>query len=265
LRHNSLSRHCFLSFENLHRIRRTSKQNPNIHLISCRRSRQKKISPEENTLTSRKEIKMKKWIFATIAISLIQALSACGSAASATATAGTSNTLSLEGQLLVGTFKLENTSLAITSAQASTLLPLWETLESLASSNTAASQEVDAVVSQIQSSLSAQQVSSITAMKLTRSDLAATAVNTGTASSTSSSATTAKTRASQQQSGGPNEGIPPSGASGGGIPGGTDVQSITQAQTGSSASAVTPAASTSSQVSAAMIKAVVELLQKKIG
>jgi hypothetical protein len=207
---------------------------------------------------------MKKLVFVTIVISLILALSACGSSTSATAIASASNTLSLEGQLLVGTFKLQNTSLAINSTQASTLLPLWETLESLASSNTAASQEVDAVVSQIQSSMNVSQISSITAMKLTQQDLAATAIDTGIASNTSSSTSTAKTSTTQQQSGGPTGGNPPSGASGG-IPGGTDVQSITQAQTGSSASAVTPVASTTSQVSAAMIKAVVELLQKKIG
>src|ERR1035437_1326494 len=140
---------------------------------------------------------MKKLVFVTILISLILALSACGSTPSATATASASNTLSLEGQLLVGSFKLENTSLAISSAQASTLLPLWETLESLASSNTAASQEVDAVVSQIQRSMSSQQISSITAMKLTRQDLAATAIDTGTASTTASSASTVKTSAAQ--------------------------------------------------------------------
>jgi hypothetical protein len=208
---------------------------------------------------------MKKLVFVTIIISLILALSACGSSASATATASASTTLSLEGQLLVGTFKLENTTLAVTSTQASTLLPLWETLESLASSNTAASQEVDAVVSQIQSSMSTQQVSSITAMKLTQSDLAATAVNTSTASSTSSSTSAVNTNTTQQQSGGPSGGNPPSDASGG-MPGGSDVQSITQAQTSSSSStAATPSAGTTSQVSVAMIKAVVELLQEKIG
>jgi hypothetical protein len=127
---------------------------------------------------------MKKWMFITIIISLVVALAACGSAQSANAAKSTATTLSLEGDLLVGTFKLENTSLAINSAQASTLLPLWETLQSLASSNTTASQEVDAVVSQIESSMSTDQVSSITAMKLTQQDLAATAIDTGTAATT---------------------------------------------------------------------------------
>jgi len=97
---------------------------------------------------------MKKWMFVTIIVSLMLTLAACGKHQSSNAAATASTTLSLEGQLLVGTFKLENTTLAISSKQASTLLPLWETLESLASSNTAASQEVDAVVSQIESTMS---------------------------------------------------------------------------------------------------------------
>jgi hypothetical protein len=207
---------------------------------------------------------MKKWMFITIIISLVVALAACGSAQSANAAKSTATTLSLEGDLLVGTFKLENTSLAINSAQASTLLPLWETLQSLASSNTTASQEVDAVVSQIESSMSADQVSSITAMKLTQQDLAATAIDTGTAATTAGSASTVKTSAAQLPAGAAAGGNPPSDV-GGGIPGATDVQSASQAQTGSSQAVSTQAAGTTDQVSAAMIKALVALLQKKIG
>ena len=208
---------------------------------------------------------MKKNISVTIIASLILALTACGSTQSSSAAATASTTLSQEGQLLVGTFKLEDTTLEVTSAQTATLLPLWETLESLASSNTAASQEVDAVVSQIESSMTAQQISSITAMKLTQSDLAATAVNTGAASTTTSSTSTTKTSSAQQQAGAPSGGNPPSEVSGG-VPGGTDVQAISQTQTGTSSSAaIMPSAVTTSQVSPAMIKAVVELLQTKIG
>jgi hypothetical protein len=207
---------------------------------------------------------MKKWMFIPIIISLVAALAACGSAQSATSAKSTATTLTQEGQLLVGTFKLENTSLAITSAQASSLLPLWETLQSLASSNTAASQEVDAVVSQIQSSMTAQQVSSITAMKLTRQDLAATAIDTGTAATTAGSAGTVKTSAAQLPAGAAAGGNPPSDA-GGGMPGATDVQSASQAQTGTTQAVSTPSTGTTEQVSAAMIKALVALLQKKIG
>jgi hypothetical protein len=213
---------------------------------------------------------MKKWIFVTLVISLVLALTACASTTGSTATATASTTLSQEGQLLVGTFKLENTTLAITSAQASTLLPLWETLESLASSNTADSQEIDAVVSQIQSSMDSSQITSIAAMKLTRQDLAATAIGTGSVSTTSSSAGKASTSSSanaggfqlQAGAGAPSGGNPPSDL--GGVTGGSGA-TTGQAQTGISQSAATQSTGTTNQVSAAMIKALVELLQKKIG
>ena len=209
---------------------------------------------------------MKKWMFVTIIVSLVLALTACGSTQNTNTAATASTTLSQEGQLLVGTFKLEDTSLAISSKQAGTLLPLWETLESLASSNTAASQEVDAVVSQIESIMSSQQVSSITAMKLTQKDLATAALDTGTASTTTSSASTVKTSAAQIQAGaGAAAGGNPPSDMGGGMPGATDVQSASQAQTGTSQAAATPSTGTTDQVSAAMIKALVTLLQKRIG
>jgi hypothetical protein len=178
---------------------------------------------------------MKKWMFVTIIVSLVLALTACGSVSSSTTAATASTTLSLEAQLLVGTFKLESTSLAVTSEQANTLLPLWETLESLASSNTAASQEVDAVVSQIESSMSSQQVSDITAMKLTQQDLATMALDTGTSSTTAISNSTAKTSASQLQAGAGDTGAGnPPGDMGAGLVGGSGVQTVSQVQTGTS-------------------------------
>jgi hypothetical protein len=209
---------------------------------------------------------MKKMLLVSIVISLVLALTACGSTQNTTAVATASTTLSQEGQFLVGTLKLENTSLAVTSEQANTLLPLWETLESLASSNTAASQEVDAVVSQIESSLSAQQVSGITAMKLTQQDLAALALDTGTSSTTAASNNTAKTSAAQLQAGtgDPGTGNPPGGRDAGmGVT--SDVQTVSQAQTGTSQAVSTPSAVTTNQVPAAMIKVLVALLQKKVG
>jgi hypothetical protein len=209
---------------------------------------------------------MKKMLLVSIVISLVLALTACGSTQNTTAVATASTTLSQEGQFLVGTLKLENTSLAVTSEQANTLLPLWETLESLASSNTAASQEVDAVVSQIESSLSAQQVSGITTMKLTQQDLAALALDTGTSSTTAASNNTAKTSAAQLQAltGDPGTGNPPGGMDAG-MGAASDVQTVSQAQTGTSQAVSTPSAVTTNQVPAAMIKVLVALLQKKVG
>ena len=210
---------------------------------------------------------MKKWMFVTIIVSLVLALTACGSTQNAKASATASTTLSLEGQLLVGTFKLENTSLAVSSEQAGTLLPLWETLQSLASSNTAASQEVDAVVSQIESSMSTQQVSSITAMKLTQQDLAATAIDTGTASTTASFGQYCQNQRSPvpgRRWGSRRREIHPATWAAGWAAQRMS-RSASQTQTGTSQAVSTQSAVTTNQVPAAMIKALVALLQKKMG
>ena len=204
---------------------------------------------------------MKKSMFIPLIISLVLVLSACGSVSSSKAAATASGGLSMEGQLLVGTFKLESTSLAVTAAQADQLLPLWETLQSLASSGTAASQEVDAVVSQIQSTMSTQQVASISAMNLTLQDLAVASADTGTSTAAASSTSSASANPVQPQAGAgmPTGGNPPADM-GGGMPGASTSQtqaSTTQAVTANSGN-------TTSQVPAALINSLVEMLQKKV-
>jgi len=98
---------------------------------------------------------MKKYIVAFTLFTFVLALAACSNSAS-TATATNAASLSQEGQLLIGTLKLENTDLAVSADQASQLLPLWETLQSLASSGTSATEEVQAVVDQIKSTMTTQ-------------------------------------------------------------------------------------------------------------
>ncbi len=120
----------------------------------------------------------------------------------------------MEGQLLVGTLKLETTDLAVSSDQASQLLPLWETLQSLATSGTAATEEVQAVVDQIKSTMSTSQISSITAMNLTQQDLATAMSDNGASSSSSNPASTTSGNSAQLPAGGP------AGAPAGGNPGG---------------------------------------------
>ncbi len=209
---------------------------------------------------------MKKWMAVLIVISLVLALTACGSAQNSTAAATASTMLSQEGQLLVGTLKLENTALALSADQATQLLPLWETLESLASSSTAASQEVDAVVSQVKSTMSPTQVASITAMKLNQQDLVAAAADAGVFSTTSSSTSTAHANSTQLQAGaGDPDGGNPASDLGGDISASTGSQFTGQTQTSSIQTLTSQSAGTTNPVSPALIKALVELLKKKIG
>jgi len=130
----------------------------------------------------RKEIEMNKVIFIFTALTLLLALVACGGTSSSGSTtsdstgdtgsaADNSTALSEEMELLIGTFKLEDTDLAVNSEQAAQLLPLWQVLQSLETSDTAASEEIAAVVNQIEATMTSQQMDAITAMKLTQQDV----------------------------------------------------------------------------------------------
>jgi len=95
---------------------------------------------------------------------------ASSSASSVTDSTG-STSLSLVNMLLVGSLKLEDTDQAFTVDEAAQLLPLWQAYRSLSSSQTAADVEVEALVNQIQSMMTAEQVESIKAMNLTDTEM----------------------------------------------------------------------------------------------
>ena len=79
--------------------------------------------------------------------------------------------LSASMQVAIGTIKLDGTSNAVTTEQAGELLPLWETLQVLYDSDTAATQEIDALVQQIRDTMTDEQLQSIASMNLTRQDM----------------------------------------------------------------------------------------------
>ena len=142
-------------------------------------------------------MKTKKFVvpLAAVILVLIIVLAACGAKPSTTiAQTGSSSNpvangtqgarnltqpLPLAESLVIGTFKLSGTSNALTPSQAAALVPLWQAYAQLTSSNTAAQAEIDAVVSQIQTTMTPQQVQAITAMKLTRQDMFTTESSLG--------------------------------------------------------------------------------------
>ena len=81
--------------------------------------------------------------------------------------------------LILGTFKLEDTEFAIDSAQAAELLPLWKALRSLSESETVAAEELQAVINQVQDTMTAEQIAAIESMELTMQDLGAIAEELG--------------------------------------------------------------------------------------
>lgn len=226
-----------------------------------------------------KEIEMKKIVLASVLFTLLLALAACGGASSSSVPTGDSTSLTLEEELLVGTFKLEGTDLAVSSDQASQLLPLWGTLQSLVKSGTAASEEINAVVNQIESTMSSQQVNVITAMELTQQDLESeltalgVSANNSDANSSSSTSSVQGLANAGPISGGSDlaggnpggGGNPPSDMTGSDPSGALTGQQLGQVQASTAQTSSSQATGTSSQISSALISALVELLQKKAG
>lgn len=126
------------------------------------------------------EIKMKNKTILMVCtlIIIIIVISGCSNTSTQSASnssnaseAATSNNLSTVNKLLVGSLKLEDTDQAISADEAVILLPLWQAYRSLSNSQTSAEAEVDALLTQIQNSMTPEQVQAITAMNLTSTDM----------------------------------------------------------------------------------------------
>ena len=117
---------------------------------------------------------MKKVKFLGVLVSLTLILVACGGTDGAANTATTAlnedypDALTIQTQLTLGTLKLEETDLAVDSAQATELLTLWQAIRSLSSSDITAEGEIEAIVNQILDTMSPEQLEAIAAMELTQ-------------------------------------------------------------------------------------------------
>jgi hypothetical protein len=80
------------------------------------------------------------------------------------------NALSLRSQLIVGSFRLEDTPLAITPEQATALLPLWQLLGTLSGTDSSNQMETEAVMLQIQETMTSEQLRAIQDMNLIDAD-----------------------------------------------------------------------------------------------
>jgi len=129
---------------------------------------------------------MKKTTLTSLSLLLVLILAACGGN-SPERNSNPDNTdpttmnfeMPVEMKLMLGTVKLDETEFAIDPEQASDLLPLWKTLRSLSSSETAAQAEVDAVISAIQEAMTTEQMAAIEAMGLTMKDFTGVAETLG--------------------------------------------------------------------------------------
>ncbi len=80
--------------------------------------------------------------------------------------------LPVPSQLAMGTISLKDTPHAVTASEAAALLPLWKGLLALASTANSSTIEINAVISQIQETMTTEQLQAIAALKLTQADFA---------------------------------------------------------------------------------------------
>lgn len=130
---------------------------------------------------------MAKKVVSIVIIGLLFVLAACSPAAAATPTpapqasqGGNGNgggggtgtrPLNQETKLAIGIFKLEGSSNAVSADEAKTLLPLEQSVKTLSADPNTAQADIQAVYTQIQNALTADQVNAIDQMNLTQSDV----------------------------------------------------------------------------------------------
>lgn len=223
---------------------------------------------------------MKKLILILLTI-LALTLTACGSASNSTEAAASSQTdsspqaLSGPSLLLIGALKLDGTDQAVTAAQAKELIPLWQVYQSLAESDTAAQVEIDALVKQIEETMTDAQIKAINDMGLTPQDMFALMQEMGLGMGNGQSSNSGNdSNFTPGQGMGPGGGTPPDMGGGGGAPpdmgggGGVpgqapDGQSISPEQIATAQAA--RGAGGFNRVPSALLDALIEYLQKVAG
>ena len=210
----------------------------------------------------------------TILMVLMLTLTACGAASNGTQQAAPNpqgGSLPIQEQILIGTFKLEGTPQAVTAQQAAQLIPLWQVYKDLSSSDTAAQEEIDGLIQQIQDTMTPEQMQAITAMNITRQDMFTVMQDQGI---TQGRGQGNSNRSNSQNSNGggfaPPEGGPPGGFGGGEpgrFPGGGNGQgggSFTPEQM-ATAQAARAQGGGFNRIPTGLIDALVQFLQKKAG
>jgi len=180
---------------------------------------------------------------------------------------GNGNAMELPTQtkLALGIINLEETENAVTAEQAKELLPMFHVLKDLDASDTAAQEEVNGLVDQIQSTLTDKQTQAIDAMSLSMRDVFSV-VQGG---SGKSSATTSSSTSGSSGNGGGMGGPPDMGGGGssggmpgggGGMPGGLGTSSSSSS---SSSKDTGTTVTTTSSTPSALLDAVIKVLEKK--
>ena len=94
------------------------------------------------------------------------------------------NAMPVRNQLAIGAMKLDGSANAVTSEQAAKLLPLYQALRGTSTSGGASQEEIAALLTQIEGTMTAEQLSAIRDMKLTFADMQTWATENGITLST---------------------------------------------------------------------------------
>ena len=191
---------------------------------------------------------------------------AATSASAATSVPGSTASLSLESELLLGTLRLEGTALAVTAEEAVQLKFLWEAVRSLSASDTTAESEMSALIEQIRSTMTPDQVQAIEEMKLTEADLRTAMQDFGPLLSTPAAGVTGGAEGNLRFSGGPpaggeSPGDPPAGGFFSGGPQGGE--GLSQEQIATLQAMRQAGSSAGSRVALRLIQPVLELLTER--
>ena len=213
---------------------------------------------------------MKKRLFLALILTLL--LAACGGSAEQNTSPENvesfdpnSFELPLSSTLALGTLKLEETDQAVAPDQAADLLPLWQVLNSLTNSDTAAQEEIDAIVGQIQDTMTGKQMAAIEAMELTREDVFTTMQELGLMPEFSEGESPTEGFGGGQGPGG-GGGFPGGGQGAGGGPGGgPGGQEISPEQMATAqARRAENGGGFGNRLTTPLIEAVIELLESKV-
>jgi outer membrane murein-binding lipoprotein Lpp len=213
---------------------------------------------KENNMN--KAIRYRSTIIIILSVTISLLLAGCSNTVTTTTTA--SNALPAVTEVAAGIIKLEDTTNAVTVSQATELLTLWEGYQSLSNSDTVSTVELEALVKQIQGSLSAEQLQAIKTMGLTEQTVSEYVQTLTVNAQPNMPVVTPGTSSLSQAAPGGGPGGP------GGTPGGGDSVMSTIDGGGAvmqgTAEATQPAASTLvSQVDGRLLQALIQMLQSR--
>lgn len=128
---------------------------------------------------------MKRIFIPTLTIIFALLLASCGGTAEPASTTSSNsdayvspsldlsyeNAINTRLQLTLGSLKLADTSTPITAEQAQVMLPLWQALQNMTKTGNSAQAEVNALLGQIEAAFTPEQLTAISAMKLTSADI----------------------------------------------------------------------------------------------